>query len=81
VRGGRQPRHFERPSRVGWRTKAGLFFRPKRLSADCLWRDDPRGIDCDDLLVVDEASMVDVMLMQALTKAVPRFAIQVEEPT
>ena len=35
---------------------------------------DPRGggfkLDCD-LLVVDEASMVDVMLMQALIKAVP----------
>src|SRR3981081_3928390 len=30
--------------------------------------DDP--LDCD-LLVVDEASMVDVMLMQALVKAVP----------
>ena len=33
-------------------------------------RDTDNPIDCD-LLVVDEASMVDVILMQALTKAVP----------
>src|SRR5207302_7019201 len=33
-------------------------------------RDDDNQLDCD-LLVVDEASMVDVMLMQALMKAVP----------
>jgi exodeoxyribonuclease V alpha subunit len=31
---------------------------------------DDNALDCD-LLVVDEASMVDVMLMQALMKAVP----------
>jgi exodeoxyribonuclease V alpha subunit len=30
-------------------------------------------LDCD-LLVVDEASMVDVMLMQALVKAIPDYA-------
>ena len=33
-------------------------------------RDSDNPLDCD-LLVVDEASMVDVMLMQALMKAVP----------
>src|SRR6202007_2940250 len=33
-------------------------------------RGDDNPLDCD-LLVVDETSMVDVMLMQALTKAVP----------
>jgi exodeoxyribonuclease V alpha subunit len=33
-------------------------------------RGDDNPLDCD-LLVVDEASMVDVMLMQALMKAVP----------
>jgi exodeoxyribonuclease V alpha subunit len=33
-------------------------------------RDDENPLDCD-LLVVDEASMVDVLLMQALLKAVP----------
>ena len=33
-------------------------------------RDDDNPLDCD-LLVVDETSMVDVMLMQALMKAVP----------
>ena len=33
-------------------------------------RSDDNPLDCD-LLVVDEASMVDVMLMQALLKAVP----------
>jgi exodeoxyribonuclease V alpha subunit len=33
-------------------------------------RDDDNPLDCD-LLVVDEASMVDVMLMQALVKAIP----------
>jgi exodeoxyribonuclease V alpha subunit len=36
-------------------------------------RGDDNPLDCD-LLVVDEASMVDVMLMQALTKAVPEKA-------
>ncbi len=33
-------------------------------------RDGDNPLDCD-LLVVDETSMVDVMLMQALVKAVP----------
>jgi exodeoxyribonuclease V alpha subunit len=33
-------------------------------------RDGENPLDCN-LLVVDEASMVDVMLMQALTRAVP----------
>jgi exodeoxyribonuclease V alpha subunit len=36
-------------------------------------RDDGNPLDCD-LLVVDETSMVDVMLMQALLKAVPNSA-------
>jgi exodeoxyribonuclease V alpha subunit len=36
-------------------------------------RGDDNPLDCD-LLVIDEASMVDVMLMQALTKAVPATA-------
>jgi exodeoxyribonuclease V alpha subunit len=36
-------------------------------------RGDDNPLDCD-LLVVDEASMVDVMLMQALTKALPNAA-------
>jgi len=36
-------------------------------------RGDDNPLDCD-LLVVDEASMVDVMLMQALIKAVPERA-------
>src|SRR4051794_32573977 len=36
-------------------------------------RDHGNQFDCD-LLVVDEASMVDVMLMQALMKAVPDYA-------
>jgi exodeoxyribonuclease V alpha subunit len=36
-------------------------------------RNDDHPLDCD-LLVVDEASMVDVMLMQALMKAVPETA-------
>jgi exodeoxyribonuclease V alpha subunit len=36
-------------------------------------RDDSNPLDCD-LLVVDETSMVDVMLMQALLKAVPNSA-------
>jgi exodeoxyribonuclease V alpha subunit len=36
-------------------------------------RDDSNSLDCD-LLVVDETSMVDVMLMQALLKAVPNSA-------
>jgi exodeoxyribonuclease V alpha subunit len=36
-------------------------------------RGDDNPLDCD-LLVVDEASMVDVMLMQALTKALPNSA-------
>ena len=36
-------------------------------------RDGDNPLDCD-LLVVDEASMVDVMLMQALLKAVPDTA-------
>ena len=36
-------------------------------------RGDDNPLDCD-LLVVDETSMVDVMLMQALTKAVPDTA-------
>src|SRR4030081_3248676 len=36
-------------------------------------RGDDNPLDCD-LLVIDEASMVDVMLMQALTKAVPEKA-------
>jgi exodeoxyribonuclease V alpha subunit len=36
-------------------------------------RDSNHRLDCD-LLVIDEASMVDVMLMQSLTKAVPDHA-------
>src|SRR5512139_3856424 len=36
-------------------------------------RGDDNPLDCD-LLVIDEASMVDVMLMQALTRAVPTTA-------
>jgi exodeoxyribonuclease V alpha subunit len=36
-------------------------------------RDDDNPLDCD-LLVIDETSMVDVMLMQALLKAVPNNA-------
>lgn len=36
-------------------------------------RDEGNQLDCD-LLVVDEASMIDVMLMQALVRALPRWA-------
>jgi exodeoxyribonuclease V alpha subunit len=36
-------------------------------------RGDDNPLECD-LLVIDEASMVDVMLMQALMKAVPATA-------
>ncbi len=36
-------------------------------------RDDDNPLDCD-LLIVDETSMVDVMLMQALLKSIPHCA-------
>jgi ATP-dependent exoDNAse (exonuclease V) alpha subunit len=48
------------PSLLYWGSKSGS----RRIS-----REDVDG-DCD-LLVVDEASMVDVLLMQALLRAVP----------
>ena len=38
--------------------------------SSCRLRSDDNPLDCD-LLVVDETSMVDVMLMQALMKSVP----------
>jgi ATP-dependent exoDNAse (exonuclease V) alpha subunit len=42
-------------------------------------RGDDNPLDCD-LLVVDETSMVDVMLMQALMRAVPGRSALLERP-
>ena len=47
-----------------------LEFDPK---AFCFKRNEENPLDCD-LLVIDESSMVDVMLMQSLLKAVPSNA-------
>ncbi len=43
--------------------------RPQEKKTNCCHEDNP--LDCD-LLVVDETSMVDVPLMNALTRAIPR---------
>jgi exodeoxyribonuclease V alpha subunit len=42
-------------------------------SGGCFKRGDDNPLDCD-LLIVDETSMVDIMLMQALLKAIPNRA-------
>ena len=75
---GHQPSAVRRDGRAAKRMTEATGFEAKTIHR--LLEVDPKGggfkrgddnpLDCD-LLVVDETSMVDVMLMQALTKAVP----------
>jgi len=48
----------------------GRWFSGKRRNMGLIGRNNENPLDCD-LLVIDETSMVDVLLMHALLKAVP----------
>src|SRR5262245_57162890 len=60
------------PRRLEFRPERHQQQHPKRPNSvyGGFKRSDDNPLDCD-LLVVDEASMVDVMLMQAVVKAIP----------